>query len=463
VDLRSALLRRTVPRVFIVTVVGGRPARLAVERLLRLRSWAVALSPAEANLLVLCGPEEHGLADVVERIWDQIPGPRARVEITDADTVEASLDDAVRMLHDPVLQRHDASTRDLRRTRGPTVDHMDHSGHQTTRYGAHDTGGHDAHAAQARSGPNAEDRGHDANSEHGGDGQHAEHAEPGGHRMEMHGDHAGHEIDEGGSFDRGAEDGDAGHETTRHHAPAEHAMTGRGGHAGHGMTGHEGHAMGGHGGHDMAGMEMPAGIAMAGRGVDRDGLTLDQLHVWLGPALPDWPAGLAVRLTLQGDVVQDARVELYADGDADRSVPGPVRRLDSLQRLLSVAGWPAAALMARRLRDDIVDGKPVSPSFEGWSRRVRRSRLLRWSTDGLGVLGGDVPEELRGDATARWTRWLDLDAPARPAQVAHAAVEVLPSLLAGQELAAARLIVSSLDPDIDALVADRVLESAHGH
>src|SRR5260370_29378823 len=54
-------------------------------------------------------------------------------------------------------------------------------------------------------------------------------------------------------------------------------------------------------------------------GADRDGLRLDQLHVPLGPVLPDWPAGLVVHLTLQGDVVQHAEVQAVGPGGSGRS------------------------------------------------------------------------------------------------------------------------------------------------
>jgi len=81
----------------------------------------------------------------------------------------------------------------------------------------------------------------------------------------------------------------------------------------------DGHAdsMGGEG-HDMSATEMPgmamppvglpAGLPMARRGADRDGLKLDRLHVPLGPFLAHWPAGLVVQVTIQGDVVQQAEV-----------------------------------------------------------------------------------------------------------------------------------------------------------
>jgi hypothetical protein len=100
-------------------------------------------------------------------------------------------------------------------------------------------------------------------------------------------------------------DGDTGH--------GAHEMAG-----GHDATsgGHQGHGTGDTSGHDMAGMDMghmdmgmPAGLPMADRSQDRDGLTLDQLHVPLGPLLPDWPAGLVIRLTMQGDVIQHAEAE----------------------------------------------------------------------------------------------------------------------------------------------------------
>lgn len=232
-------------------------------------------------------------------------------------------------------------------------------------------------------------------------------------------------------------------------------------------------------GHDMSGMEMPGGLAMADRGPDRDGLSLDRLHVPLGPALPDWPVGLCLRLLIQGDVVQEARVEVIGDGataapfwTSEMSRPAA---LDSLQRLLSVAGWPTAALTGRRLRDALLTDPTadVGAALEKWSRRVRRSSLLRWSTDGLGVLPD--PTGTRTDATARWLRWLELaaaPAPAVPvsddattrAVAAREVTAALPALLLGQELAAVRLIVASLDPDLEAMVAAPLPESGHdGH
>jgi hypothetical protein len=254
-------------------------------------------------------------------------------------------------------------------------------------------------------------------------------------------------------------------------------------------------------------MDMPGGLAMAGRAEDRDGLKLDQLHVPLGPVLPDWPAGLVVHATLQGDVIQCASVQTAGVSGEGRSfwaepwlraaagdlIPAWVaarRRLaahlDSLGRFLAVAGWAQAALTARRLRDDALSGAPAAalePAARRFAGRVARSRLLGWSTRGMGVL---VPGEaaaagvrgpaLRagGDVTARYRCWCRevveaaaflgdasrvdpgvlepprgrLDGPAVPSA---GLVAVLPRLLAGAEFAAARLIIASLDPDLDEL------------
>jgi hypothetical protein len=274
-------------------------------------------------------------------------------------------------------------------------------------------------------------------------------------------------------------------------------------------------------------MSMPAGLAMADRAPDRDGLKLDQLHVPLGPVLPDWPAGLVLHTALQGDVIQDVEVELL-DGSlaedgalvsagrpfwdepwlralaGERVTRGDAARrrsaahLDSLARLLAVAGWDAATLAARRLRDDLLAGldQPAAQvRLARLARRLLRSRTLRWLTDRLGVLDppraaeagpGGSAGPAGGDVTARWTAWLqqaaavleavgddrpltpdgDLQGPRGPlgrgVWPSQALLELLPGLVVGAELAAARLIVASLDPDPDELVAAGAVDAAHG-
>lgn len=230
-----------------------------------------------------------------------------------------------------------------------------------------------------------------------------------------------------------AEHETSGHEPAMHEPAMDH---------GHTMHDHD-HDHGHDHGHDMAGMAMPGGIPMADRAEDRDGLMLDRLTVPLGPALPLWPAGLTVHTRLQGDVIQSATVETLPPGESfwhDRPL---ARRLDACARLLTVAGWADAATAAHALRDTALAGEPAP--IDRWARRVRRSRTLRWLLRDVGI----APE---GDALDRLHRWLDTDSvPDRDAT--RWTVDHLPSLLTGTELATARLIVASLDPDLD-LLAD---------
>ncbi|NYH54522.1 hypothetical protein HNR06_004111 [Nocardiopsis arvandica] len=360
-DVTGWLLRRAAPCAFVVTAIGGTGARLAVERAVRERGWRQALAPAEADLLVVCGPADPELDEALDRVWGQMPGPRARADASSPERVVEALDRARADLLDAAAQRRDADERDRA----------------------------------------ARERAEAAGEEH-----------------------------------------------------------------------------------------MPGGLPMADRGEDRDGLTLDRLHLALGPALTDWPAGLSLRVVLQGDVVQEARVHLVgarggpsfwdaprdtsrnASPETDRS-PGHPRTtaaaaLDAAQRLLFVAGWPAAALAGRRLRDALLEpGTGPGPDAElrRWLRGVRRSHLLRWATDGLGTVGDHAPGELRGDATDRWSRWLErIEAAVEPDRsasepvptapdTARAALDLVPELVVGRELAAARLIVASLDPDTEAVGA----------
>jgi hypothetical protein len=217
------------------------------------------------------------------------------------------------------------------------------------------------------------------------------------------------------------------------------------------------HDMGGHDAHMMHGGDV-AGLRLADRAPDRDGLALDQLHVSLGPALPDWPAGLVVRVALQGDVVQAAEVEVVGDAHPDGSpwagMPAAAA-LDSMARLLSVCGWDTASRTARRLRDELLTDAVDDAELGRFLRRLRRCRTLRWATDDVGRL--DVAHgDLAGDATQRWRRWLNVvegrEAGHRRGDHTQVALERLPGLLEGQELAAARVIVASLDPDLDAVL-----------
>lgn len=225
----------------------------------------------------------------------------------------------------------------------------------------------------------------------------------------------------------------------------------------------QGHDQHGHG-HDMGGMamELPGGLPMADRGPDRDGLTLDVLHVALGPVLADWSAGLLVEVEMQGDIIQNAQARFVdavtgTDSPAGDTVPVAVLALDALARLLSVADWPDAAYATRALRDHLDHDPPaVAVSrLERLGHRLRRSRTLAARGRGLGVVGDEYPDAgLRGDVTARWRRWLDQAGQTiTGAVIAHQPdaaslrerVELACRLVIGLDLSAARLVIASLD------------------
>ncbi|WP_326799507.1 hypothetical protein OG946_32465 [Streptomyces sp. NBC_01808] len=437
--LREALRRMGTrhPAVLLAVHPGGTETRLAVEAGLRRRGWPVAASPAAASALLVVGAGGAGAGEWTDALWRQIPYPKSRSAVTGAEGVETALDGLLRTLAAPTGGSSGGMT-----------------GH----------GGPGEGAARGR--PGAGHGGHEDHGGHGGEPGHEGHED-----HESHGDHEDHESP--------------------------------GGHDTHGSPG-------GHGAHDAHAAHLPhvgpvAGLPMAQRADDRDGLRLDRLHLPLGPALADWPAGLVLDVALQGDVVQHAEVRTttpaaealpYWDEPWLRAargedvVRGAAQRrccaahLDSIARLLAVSGWPDPAARARRLRDAVLDGAPVQEWGAGLrrlARRVRRSRVLRELTAGLGALpavrarrSGVTGPALAadGDAYDRLLTWLDeaarcaagvdddrplalyglegprgrLDGPRPPSQ---ALLDVLPDLLRGAEFTSARVIVASLDPDLD--------------
>ncbi|WP_019854093.1 hypothetical protein [Actinopolyspora mortivallis] len=391
--LRLALAR---PHVMVLQAVGGTRVRLAVDDELRRRGWPSALSPADTDVLVLAGAAGARLAGTVRSLWRRVPEPRLFLHVEEAGEVPRLFD----------------SVRDELAGGGRQRSPLPESG--------------------ADAGTTEENRGE------------RRYSDSSGRRTASH----------GGT-----------------HGEAE---------------GHEHHA------------GTAEGLAMAGRGPDRDGLALDRLHVPLGPPLPGWPPGLLVHTVLQGDVLQRVEAERLDDPDAEGEFWGePWRhaaeghrvtrgraarrvvaaRLDSLAGLLTVVGWPDPAGLARRIRDETLAGGPgrrLRARIARLAGRLRRSRTLTWLTSDIGVLptgrahragfGGTVLRASRagGDVAARWREWLtEIERGARevddtsalsgtteaPAWVRSGPVlEVLPALLEGAELSAARLTVASLDP-----------------
>ncbi|MBA8792888.1 hypothetical protein FHX74_000482 [Friedmanniella endophytica] len=319
--------------VLPVEVPGAGELRMRLEHACRVRGWPLATSPADADLLVVCGSEPHGdLAAALDRVWQAMPGPRVRGTLSAVPELPGVLDElaadylAWNRAEDPL----------------PSAEPDQHGGH--------DMGDHDM-----------------------GD-------------MDM-GDHMG-DMDMGG----------------------------------------------------------PGGIALASGADDRDGLEMDVLHLPLGPALPDWPAGLSLLLTLQGDVV--AAVEVTA---AQRiPVHDPFAyRLDWAARLLQLTGAGALADRVLAARDHRLGLTGSGPDPVDLRRRIARSWPLKRALRGVGPVDAvDVPVEWGGDCYDRLLRLVDpgndRTAPGPAVQDLPALAELLPGLLTGSELADVRLTVASL-------------------
>ena len=399
----------------VVEVPGSWRTRVAAERNVAARGWRLAISPADADVLVVCGEPGPGLAEAIEGIWHQMPGPRVRVHVHAGDEVGARLDEAHTGLLDTDRHRRDAQQR-------PTASEL-----------------------------LAEQAGSRAES-HGGHGD-TDHGSAGGHEGMDHEGHDSHEGMEHGS-----------HEGMDH-----------GSHEGMDHGGHEGMD---HGGHEMS----PGGIPLAEGGEDRDGLEMDVLQVRLGPVLRDWPAGLVLHCSLQGDVIVEAQAELV-DGRArqDDDVVGPARGIDNIASLLALAGWDDAAAEARRIRDTALEsGEGAAGSeLERLRRRVRRSWTLRWSLRGVRRLSDKeaharrLPADAVGDTYDRLMGMLDRAVAGVAATAAGdtgtrandagrtLSTDHLAHLVMGLDLATARLVLASLDIH-EVLAGQAEHEVSHG-
>ena len=223
---------------------------------------------------------------------------------------------------------------------------------------------------------------------------------------------------------------------------------------------------------DMA----PAGIPLAEGGEDRDGLEMDVLHLPLGPVLPFWPAGLVLHCSLQGDVVVDATASVIDATEHRAGAPGrptdhasaTVTQCDQVMALLALAGAEDLADCARRARDGILTGDPgaARDAVKRLHRKVRRSRLLRWSLRGVLPLGPadlerhGLPGHCLGDAHDRLLAQLerirvevggatpdraDGGSAQESADKLTVPWAVVPDLVTGLELGTVRLAVASLD------------------
>src|SRR6266702_2790423 len=159
-DLTGALLRAGAarPHVLVATMAGATAVRLAAEEQLRRRGWPAAMTPADADILLVAGDAVAPLAEVVEATWQAMPAPRARAAAAHPGEVTAALEASRVRLGDRTAQQALAAT-------GPRLGPLRHRGPDGHRPDA-DTGrhGHD-------SGGGDHDHGHgDGDHAHGGGG-----------------------------------------------------------------------------------------------------------------------------------------------------------------------------------------------------------------------------------------------------------------------------------------------------
>lgn len=81
--------------VLVAETPGSFAVRAAVERACARRGWVIALTPADADALVVCGAPEGVVAEAVDQLWSDLPGPRVRTEIGLIDAIEVTLTDLV--------------------------------------------------------------------------------------------------------------------------------------------------------------------------------------------------------------------------------------------------------------------------------------------------------------------------------------------------------------------------------
>lgn len=361
-----ARLATRAAKVLIVEVPGQWRMRVELEQQLVDRGWRQAWSPADADILAICGNLDAELANIVDNLWAEMPGPRSQLMLTSPGEIPTALDQTAQCLMEVQHQKHDAQQRAGQPVLPPSND---------------------------------------------------------------------------------AEHDDAEHE--HHHSHVEHDHD----NMDHGAMGHGEH-------HDHSGMDMTVqGLPLAQGGDDRDGLEMDELHVPLGPVLPCWPAGFVLECTLQGDVVVDARSSMLGDDPQGPVLETqPAVRCDGIMALLTLTGAHDLAARARTARDSILasDLDTARHELEKLCRRVRKSRMLRWSLDDvLEISQSDqtsyrLPESTRGNAYDRLRSALeaaarDLTDDARSDQHLTVPWQTVPKLLIGSQLANVRLAVASLN------------------
>ncbi len=438
------------PRVFVAEAPGGTQARLRVERLARANGWPWAEAPPDADVLVLCGCFGRLSAPLVARLQAMLDPPAGTLLVVDDD------DAADHIAVDVRVKPADAET-GLEAARQRLWQHPEPA---RTLFG--EANAHAGHGSSNR--------------------DHAEEGSAGGHE-----EHSGHDHQGGDGAREGRDRGDHGDQG--HHRgmqPGGLPLAARA--------------------EDRDGLPLdvlyvplgpvlsawPAGLTLqlTLQGDVIQDLQVDTRHFaakdsvrafWNVP----WHRALA------GDEVPVAEAARHR----------AAAHLDSLARFLYVAGDEGGALIAARLRDEALAGQTADRLLQQVAtleRRLVRGRLLDRVTRGVGRIepqraveielsgpalrasngGGGRPRPAtalgEGDARSRWHQWLAETKQAlqqaadggsatmstkgrfegprgvlgQHTAPSRALLGAICETLVGQELAVARLIVASFDPDV---------------
>src|SRR5699024_11252722 len=97
--------------VLVVEPPGQLSIRVELEHQMLRRGWRRAWTPADADVLAVCGVPGPELAELVDLILEQMPGPRVRTSISSPDAVALALRTAADLLLDSRGNRADAQGR----------------------------------------------------------------------------------------------------------------------------------------------------------------------------------------------------------------------------------------------------------------------------------------------------------------------------------------------------------------
>ncbi|MDZ4269109.1 MAG: hypothetical protein U1D00_26060, partial [Mycobacterium sp.] len=125
--LTDALARLAVGRTHVlpVEIPGQWSTPAALQRRTFARGWRTAVSPADADVLAVCGAPGPEMGAAIDLVWDQLPGPRVRIEVADSSSADDALDRAAAELLDSAAQVDDARSRQQHPDTGDHGD-MDH-------------------------------------------------------------------------------------------------------------------------------------------------------------------------------------------------------------------------------------------------------------------------------------------------------------------------------------------------